>query len=280
MVTMSAIWDRTAEVLRGRGSMLAGIAALLLFLPVVVQDAMAAYAGRTPGAIMLTGLVGIAVALAAIWGNLALVAAASDPLIDRPAAVALSARRLGPAIGMSLLLALVVALAAVPGVAMLGFGMGANASRLATLSAGDAAAFAAGTSPGLSLAGSLYLFLFGLALLWLSARLALFVPVLISERLGLRSIARSFELTQGLAWRIIGVLLLFLILLLVAWSAAQLVGSIVVRLLLGSGGVPTAQFVGAVAGAAVKAGGTVVSSAFVAQLYRVRSGRKAAHAFA
>ncbi len=280
MVTMSAIWDRTAEVLRGRGSMLAGIAALLLFLPAVVQAAVSAYAGGSPAALGVAGLVGIGVAVLAFSGNLALVAAASDPLIDRQAAFAVGGRRLALMIGLSLLVGLAVVLIAAPGIAMLVGGAGANASRLATLTVDDAAAFAAGASPGLILAGSLYLFLFGLAAFWISARLALFVPVLANERRGLGSIARSVELTRGLTWRIIGVILLFLILLLVALSAAQLVVAVIARLLLGAGGIPTAQFVGAVAGAAVTAGATVVSSTFVAQLYRVVSGREAAHAFA
>ena len=280
MVTMSAIWDRTAEVLRGRGSMLAGIAALLLFLPAVIQAAVSAYAGGTPAALGLAGLVGIVVVLMAVWGNLALVAAAGDPPINRQAALAVGGRRLAPTIGLTLLVGLAVVLVAVPGIAMLAGGAGASASRLTTLTVDDAAAFAVGGSPGLILAGSLYLFLFGLAVFWLGARLALSLPVLVNERRGLHSIARSFELTRGLAWRIVGVILLFLILLLVALSAAQLVLTVLARLLLGAGGIPTAQFVGAVAGAAVTAGATVVSSTFVAQLYRVVSGRETAHAFA
>ncbi|WP_375381041.1 glycerophosphoryl diester phosphodiesterase membrane domain-containing protein [uncultured Sphingomonas sp.] len=280
MVTMSAIWDRTAEVLRGRGSMLAGIAALLLFLPAVVQDAVSAHVGTTPAALGLAGLVGIVVVLMAIWGNLALVAAAGEPPIDRQAAFAVAARRLGPAIGLTVLVGLVVMLAAVPGLAMLGIGLGPSASRLTTLTVDGAATLAAGASPGLILAGSLYLFLFALAVFWLGARLALSLPVLVNERRGLRSVARSFELTRRLTWRIIGVILLALILLLVALSAAQFVFTVIARLLLGAGGVSTAQFVGAVAGAAVTAGATVVSSTFVAQLYRVVSGREAAYAFA
>lgn len=276
MVTMSAIWDRTAEVLRGRGSMLAGIAAMLLFLPAVAQNAVSAFAGATPGGKAALGLVAILAGVAAIWGNLALVAAASDPAADRQAAVAAGARRLGPAIALSLLLGVVVVLAALPGLAMLG----AGALDLAAMARGGVPAASATPSPGLVLGAALYLLVLGIAGLWLTARLALFMPVLVNERRGAGSFARSFELTRGLTWRIIGVALLFGLLLVVALAAAQLVAALVARLLLGTSGIAVAGFVGGVAGAAVTAGGSVVSATFVAQLYRVVSGREAARAFA
>lgn len=276
MVTMTAIWDRTAEVLRGRGSMLAGIAGLLIFVPSIVQNAMGVYGGKTSGALALGGLIGLVAAVMTIWGNLALVAAASDPLVDRPGAIGIGGRRLGPAIGLSVLIGLVVVLAALPGLAMAATGL----LDLSSLAAGGMPRPVANPSPGLAAGAGLYLFVFGLVCLWLTARLALFWPVLVNERRGIGTIARSFELTRGLTWRIVGVAILFAILLVVALSAAQLVTSLAARLLLGADGADTARFLGSVVGAVVTAAGTVVAATFAAQLYRVVSGREAAHTFA
>lgn len=284
MVTMTAIWDRTAEVLRGRGSMLAGIAGLLILLPAIVQDAATAYAGRTPGAAPATGLVGLVAALLTVWGTMALVAAASDPATGRDAAIGIGARRLGPAIGVGLLVIVAFGLLLVPAVAMFA-AAGVTMTSLAGTAATGAMAGAgtpqiAVSSPGLALAGSAYMLAVFVGAVWLGARLALFWPVLVNERRGIGSIARAFALTRGLTWRIVGVTLLFAILLVVALSAVQLVAAVVARLSLGAEAVATARFVGAAAGALVTAGGTVVSSTFVAQLYRAVTGREAARAFA
>ncbi len=45
---MGNVWDRTSEVLSGRGGMLAGIAALTLFLPGAINAAYVAYAPVGP----------------------------------------------------------------------------------------------------------------------------------------------------------------------------------------------------------------------------------------
>jgi hypothetical protein len=255
--------------------MLAGIAALLIFLPAVVQDAVAAWAGRSPAASGIGALVGLVAALLAIWGNLALVAAASDPVVDGQGALAIGARRLAPAIGLSVLVVVALALLSVPAVALLA----ASGLDPATLATG-AASGAVVAAPGPLLGAGLYLLALLAATVWIGARLALFWPVVVNERCGTGSFARSFALTRRLTWRIVGVSILFVVLLLVALSAAQLVATLVVRLLAGADGATAAHFAGGVADAAVSAGGAAVSAAFVAQLYRVVSGREAAHALA
>ena len=182
---------------------------------------------------------------------------------------------MAPALGLSVLIGVVALVAFAPGLARLGVG----ALDLVSIGRG-VPRVAATPSPGLVVGAGLYMIVLGVVALWIGARLALFLPVVVNERRGVGSIARSFELTRGLTWRIVGVAILFGVLLLVALSAAQLVTAIVARLLIGADGDAIARFAGAVAGAAVTAGGTVVSATFVAQLYRVVSGREAAQTFA
>lgn len=271
MVKMSAIWDRAAEVLRGRGGMMAGIAALLLFVPAVVQNGLGAYAGTGAGAAGLGALVGLAVFAINLWGNLSLVAAASDPAVDRPAALGIAGRRLPLAIGLSLLVLLLFFVLSIPPILMV-------ASRVGLAALASSGTVRVTPPQGLVVAVLAYFMVLAAFGLWLTARLALFAPVLVNERRGIGSFARSFELTRGLGWQIVGVIVLFGVLLLVAVSAAQAVTAIVARLLLGATPA-TGRFAASVAVAAVVAGATVVSSAFLAQLYRVVSGREAARTF-
>jgi hypothetical protein len=70
MVKMGDVWDRTSEVLGGRGGMLAGIAILTVFVPGVINAAYTSYApaGGLRSAIVVLLL--IAVTIASIWGQL------------------------------------------------------------------------------------------------------------------------------------------------------------------------------------------------------------------
>ena len=70
-----------------------------------------------------------------------------------------------------------------------------------------------------------------------------------------------------MTWRIIGVLVLFCIVLLVATGAAQSVTGIVFRLVLGADSVATAAFLAGVAGSIVTTVFTALAAVFTAQLY-------------
>ena len=123
---------------------------------------------------------------------------------------------------------------------------------------------------GGALAGAfLYLLVWAIALLFVGARLALWQAVLVNERVGLRSVARSWRLTSGATWRLVGVILLFAIVLLVATGAAQSVVGIVFRLILGAD-IPTALFLGSLAGSAVSTMLAVVAVVFTTHFYLAR----------
>lgn len=263
MTSMGQVWDRTTDVLRGRMSIIAPIAALAIFLPSVVN---AALTGFRPAASPATGLLGLAVALAVVlatmWGTLAIIAIATDPATTRADAQRQATARLLPALGIVVALGVILSLAFIPLVALLvssgvsitptGRGWSMNP---ATMSGGSAGLI------------TLYMLVLVVAGLWLSARLMLLNPVILNERRGLRSIPRSIELTRGLTARLIGVILLFAIVVAVPTLAVQAVVGIVVRLLLGADGIPTAAFLAGVAGAVVTTAFSAVAAVFQAQLY-------------
>lgn len=265
MVSIGQVWDRTTDVLRGRSGIVVPIAALAIFLPAVANAALTSFVPATSAATgLLTALVALAVVAATIWGTLAIIAVATDPATTRADAGRQASARLLPAIGIILALGLALSLAFVPIVVAL-MRAGVDFARPNT-----AIALGTGTASFVTLY-MLVLTAFGF---WLSARLMLLNPVIVNERLGLRSVARSIEATRGLTWRLIGVLALFAIVVLVPTIAIQSVVGIVVRLLLGEGGIPVARFLSATAGAVVTTGFSIVAAVFQAQLYVAAGDRR------
>lgn len=281
-VTMSDVWDRTTAVMAGRPRMLVTIAALFAFLPLVVQAVLMAQFMPThalgtsapgtvpPIALMRFGsevmAVGILIGIFSLWGNLSLVAASSSPAVTSAGqAIGIGGRRLPVMIGLGLLFILGALAAALP----IGVVLGVAGTGLAL--AGGGAPPSAGLGGAILTASFLFL-LFFVLFMWIFARLFLLVPVIINERLGIRSFGRSWSLTRGLALRIVGVLILFFIVFAVASGAAQAVLGLVARLLLGPDRIITAQVIGQIAGAAVSAMLSVVLAVFSAQLYAAVTG--------
>ncbi|SFP94086.1 hypothetical protein [Sphingomonas rubra] len=258
MVSVGQVWDRTVDVLRGRTAIIAPIAALAIFLPSVVNAALASYGPRAvPAAGLLVLAVALAVVVATVWGTLAIIAVATDPATTRADAQAQASARVLPAIGIVVALGVALSLAFVPiFVALVRGGVNVTLPSTAVKLSGGAATFV-----------TLYTLVLIVAGLWLSARLMLLNPVILNERLGLRSVLRSVELTRGLTWRLIGVLVLFALVVLVPTLAARSVVGLVVRLLLGADGIPTAAFLAGVAAAAVSTVFSAVAAVFQAQLY-------------
>jgi hypothetical protein len=254
MVKIGTVWDRTTEVIGGRGGMLAGIALAGIFVPSLVQAAFRDFA--LPAA----GFVGLLATIVMLWAQLAVVAASSDPGTTRGDAQRIATARLLPGLGVVVVLVIVMAVVAAPGVALL------------WASGYDFAAAQAGRAQGAisldKIAGAgAYFLVFGVFMLWAGARLALLYPVIVNERLGLGAVARSFRLTHGLTWKIIGVLILYAIVFLVALMAATSITGLVFRLILGGGHIPLVTFIAGVAGAAVTTIFAVLQAVFTAQLY-------------
>lgn len=260
MVRMGNVWDRAAEVLNGRGGMLAGIVVLTLFLPNAIGAAIKAYAGGATTALLVGALVALAATVIAIWGQLAIIAASTDPAIDRAGAIAQANARLPAALGVGLVLAIVLLLLFLP------------AGGLLVRGGVDWGAMAAGvpstpSAPGAVALAGLYTVVLGIVLLFVGARLLPLYAVVLHERLGLGAVARCWRLTRRHTWRLVGVILLFLVVLLVATWAAQAVTGLVFRLVLGGEAQATVALLAALAAQAVSAGFSLIAIVFSAQLY-------------
>ncbi len=262
MVRLGNVWDSTVEVLSGRGAMLAGIAALLIVLPGVVSNILSTMMRTgmaSRGLALAVMLVALLSVVFTIWGQLAITAAASDPGILRRDAFALGLRRLPVALGVYLIIIAVAILLMFP----IGIAIGVSGVNLAQPGSMIAQGLPAGTR------GFVVLYVLALVVFafWITARLFLLNPVLVNERDGVASLGRSFALTRGLVWRVLGFVLLAGIVLLVGMLAAQLVAGLIFRLLLGADNLALAAILTGVVTQTVTAIYVVVIATFAARLY-------------
>jgi hypothetical protein len=257
MVRMSAVWDSTVAVFSGRGGVIVRVALLTLFLPSVIRAA--ATLGTGPGAKLLDGVLGLVAFVVSLFGTLAITALASDPATGERRAYAMARDTLPGAIGTVVLLGIAATLLLLPGIVLLvGSGFDLRAAQLdlpqATL------------RPGMLLGSAVYVLVLSAVLLWAFARVAPLYAVLVNERCGVRAIARAFAMTRGLALRIVGVLILFAIVVTVAWLASTWVAGTVFRLVLGDRP-PLVGFATALVTGAVTTVLGVIQPVFTARLY-------------
>ena len=269
-VTMSSVWDRTAEVLGGRFGALLGVAFVTSFIPLAIL--LALNVGRPasgPAATALVFALLLLVGVVFVFGCLAMTALASDAATTRSAAWRSARARLLPALGVYLALGLVLLLGLIPIILVL-------ASAHVDMAAFAATRMAPKLSPAILAAVSLYYIAYLVFLIWMTARLAVVIPVVLNERLGVGAIRRSLALTRGLTWRLIGVLLLYVIVLFIVRSAATMVVGVVLRLLLGPAQIATAVLVAGLVGVAVSMVFTILVVTFAAQLYVALAARQPA----
>jgi hypothetical protein len=260
MVRIGTVWDLTVDVLQGRAGILAGLAALYLFVPDMVSRALTAFGGTGAGMALLGLVVVAAVVLLLVMGILALTAVASDPAVGRAAAVRIALARLPAALGVVLTMVGVALVAFVP-LALLLWRAGVAVDRV---SGRMDMTNADGGSMGIALLLSLVLLVVGL---WLSARLVPLLAVVVNERRGVGAFRRSFALTRGAGGRLMGVILLYAVVLLVVMAAVTSVTGIVARLLLGGEADGAVTFVTGSASAIVTAAATVLQAVFYTQFY-------------
>ncbi|QKS01800.1 hypothetical protein F9288_20900 [Sphingomonas sp. CL5.1] len=261
MVRIGTVWDRTTEVIAGRLGMLAWLAGLFLFAPSVLQAIMRlmAMGSASGGMRLLAGLVGLAVAVLAIWGTLAMTAMASDPAVDRHEAIAIGRRRL-PA-GIAVLLVVVVATFVVV-IAPLAWLM-AGSVDMARLEQGASPSF----DPSRAAAAVPVLLALCAFMLWLSARLLPLFAVVTNERRGLGAFARAFALTHGSTMKLIGLILLYALVAIVLLTAVTWVLGSATQIAFGDEGRMWSVLVLAIVTGIVTAGLSVLQAAFSAQFY-------------
>lgn len=269
MVSMGTIWDRATEFLSDNLAAIFPLALCAIFIPSAISQSIEPLGALGATATVSIKLASICLSLVSLWGKVAIMALALDAAAGRGSAIATANRRLLPIIGVTLAIGAAVIALMIPVV-------------IALAAAGfDFQAAMTSAEPAVppSVAGFLLLYmpLASCALIWFSARLALVVPTMIMERRGLGVFARSFKLTRPVQWRILGVLLLYLIVSAVSVIAAKLVfGSVLGLIAGGDGPVTVATVLTSILVSIVVTGFSVLAAAFTAKLYlAVRDARGA-----
>ncbi|MCR5871540.1 hypothetical protein LRS12_12930 [Sphingomonas sp. J344] len=272
MVSMGSVWDRTAEFLSDNLGNLLPIALLAIFVPTTISANLSSLQPTAPSTTaMWLGLGVFLLALVSFWGQLAVTALAIDPSLGRDA-TRVATRRFPAA----LLLAIVMLVAGLLLVIPLGV--------MLAVAGVDLSGIDSGTMPTIPESVTLWASLYGLVIIvlavWVFARLAVVVPAIVGDRLAIGAIARSWSLTRGVALKVVGVLILYAIVSIVANLAATTAFGAVMYLVAGRGedGLSLASVLTTIVGGTVSTGFTVLGTAFLAKLYIALLARKEAAA--
>jgi hypothetical protein len=265
---MGLVWDRTMDVLRGRGGILAQLAALFLFVPGVVSAIVSSLVTPATPLAAVASLVSIAASVLLIAGVLAITAVASDPAVDTARAIRIAGARLLPALGAIALIGVALFVVLIP-IMLLIVQSGATVDPT-----NGTFSFARASGDALNLAGIAAL-LAMIAGLWLTAKLVPLFAVIVNERRGIGAFARSFRLTRGSALRLVGVVILYGIVVIVAMIAASSVTGVVARLLLGPDAAVGVGVAVGIVSSALTALVTVVQTVFYTRFYVAACEREA-----
>jgi hypothetical protein len=260
---MGTVWDRTTAFLGDRTAALMPIVLLLLFVPVCVQGIVTPLMETGEGTRTAIGLLVLILTLVMVWGQLSIVALVVEPGASASAAASTGGRRLLPAIGIGILVGLIFFVIALP----LVIAFASSGVHLVAVAPGRWMPEGS-MSSGLKLFIGLYALAYVVFLFWLGARFALINSVVVAERRGIGAIKRAFLLTRGLALRIVGVIILFLVVYAVCSMAVTTVlGSLFELLFGGEGAVTLATVLTAIASGVVTTAFTALAAAFLAELY-------------
>ena len=218
-LSISRAWDETREIFRRDGSLLISVALALIVFPEVVVGLIDPRTGSAEAA--SSGLVQTLrffAGLITLIGQLALIRLALGPSTTVGEAIRHGARRFLYALGAIVLLFVLLAIIVIPTVAVIALLSGIDLAQMSS---------AKPTGP----AAMLILFVVLLALA-LSVRFTLVSPVASAEDVGpIEIVKRSWNLTRGHYWRMLGLVLLLLVAALVLLIAAGIVGGILARLI-------------------------------------------------
>ena len=269
MVSMGTVWDRATEFLSDNLAAIFPLALCAIFIPSAIAQIIAPIGTLSATATLSVQLVSICLSLVSLWGKVAITALALDAAAGRGSAIATANRRSLPIVGVMAVIGVAVVALTLPVVIAL---VAAGFDFQAAMTGGKPV-----LPPGVQSFLLLYLLFFCCALIWFSARLALVMPTMVMERRGMGVFVRSFKLTRAIQWKILGVLILYVIVLFVSYLAAKLVfGSVFGLIAGGDGPVTVATVLTSLLVSIVLTGFSVLATAFTAKLYlAVRDARGA-----
>lgn len=265
---MGTVWDRATEFLGDNIGALFPIILVGIFLPLSISDNLAPLGAQVDQSQKLVlSLFNLVLTIVSMFGQFVVMTMAIDGEQSVRQAIRTVFARLLLILLVTVILLVIVFGLALPIVIALGM---ANLD-MAALSSGNpdqVAAALRGMSPGVAWFIALYAMAWAIAVVWISARLILTTSVVIAERLGVGALGRSFGLTRGITFKIIGVLLLYVIVSFVAILAAKAVFGTVAGLLIGTvGPLTVAGVIVSIAVGLVDTLFTALQSAFLGKLY-------------
>lgn len=263
MVNMGNVWDRTTEFLSDNLGAILPVVLIAIFIPQSISGAIR-QAGTAIGPGLAQGVT-FALLLPVIWGQLAVVAFALQPEAGRGAAQSVATRRFGQAVVAMLISFCAIALLFLPIVLAL-VASGVDLTALSSAAPGPRPDIA----PGVAGFVLVYFVVWFALAAFVSIRFStLLLPVVATEGGIVRALRRSFAASNGIAWKLLGVTILFGIVAIVAWLAVTSVFGTLFRFLDPSAGpFGIGSIVVAILGAAVMTLYYVIQSIFMAKVYR------------
>ncbi|WP_343346633.1 glycerophosphoryl diester phosphodiesterase membrane domain-containing protein [Sphingomicrobium sp. XHP0239] len=267
-LSISKAWDDARPIIARDGRLMFIIALATVVLPQAILTLVAPDSGETVdgaegSSFLLLGL-NLLLALVNVVGSIAIATLALTKGASVADGLMRGLRRLLPTIGASFVL-LIVVMAIVFGLMLIGF-----AGSLPDLSDPEA-------MPEVSALGVFAVLAILPILLFVGVRFMMMTPVIAAENEGIFGILRrTWRLTSGHFWRLLGFLILFGIGAIVFILGTTLVGGLLVKLLLGDPDplTPAALVMGLISGLAA-AVITIVYSTILARLYLQLAGKPA-----
>lgn len=258
-LSISAAWDESKAIFAHDGQLLTAVALALVVLPSTVNGLLnpaGLSARETPWWI---DLIAVLASLIALGGQLALIRLALGPSITVGGAIAHGMRRLPIYFLAVLMLVIALFLAAIP-LAFLLSALGVPINQRPVP-----------MNPTLGLVSIVVL----LAVLAIGVRLIMSSSVASAEEVGpIQILKRSWRLTAGNFWRLLGFLLIFLVGTIIVLTAVGAAANIAVRLTLGSAQpMSAAALVLALVSSLVSAAVTTVFAVMLARIYLQLAGR-------
>jgi hypothetical protein len=218
-LSISLAWEQTKSCLAADGRLLATVAAALIALPVVIAEVIAPAGVQAGDADVGTkAILFIFVTIIGVVGQLALIRLAVGPSTSVGEAIVHGLRRLPFYLVAGLLVVVLVGITMVLAGVILAI-VGVHITKTAIP-----------PDPRIVLTGLALLAFF----CFVGVRFLLASPVAASEAVGpIKILQRSWDLTAGHFWRLLGFLLLLLIGALAALEAIQLVTNLIATFLLG-----------------------------------------------
>ena len=262
-LSLSRAWEEARQIFARDGGLLSAVALALLLLPEVVAGLVAPSVGSTPS--VPGRVISLLAAFVGVIGQLALIRLALGPSTTVGQAISHGARRFPVTLGALLILICGLALILIPLMAVL---IAAGVIQL----------------PGQGQANSPSLAVLAMVLavlsLFVAVKFIMSVPVASAESAGpLEILKRSWRLTNGNYWPLLGLELLLLVAALVLLISAQLVGGTLAQLVGGDitpfslAALILALFIGL-----AQAVFTVLASVMLARIYVQLAGRPEAQA--